>query len=73
MTPQQIDIAISDRFRRWGRFLRQEGATPMVVLSLRARDRELVITTVEEMPDELIRDALIAAAAAISEGKVDPR
>lgn len=73
LTPEQIDRVIADRFTRWGRFLRSQGATPIFVLSLRARDNELVITTAEGMPDATLRDALLAAAAAIGEGRVDPR
>jgi hypothetical protein len=72
MRTDDIDRAISDRFARWGRFPRPQGATPILVLGYRHRDGELVVTTVEEMDDRLLRDAPLAAAAALSEGRVDP-
>lgn len=71
LTDRQIDETISDRFRRWGRFLRRERATPLVVLGLRTGDNTLVVTTCEGTPDELIRDMLVAAAASIARGEVD--
>jgi len=72
MTERDIDRIVSDRFGRWGRFLREQGATPIIVLGYRHRDGELVITTAEGIADETIRDALIAAAAALSAGRIDP-
>jgi hypothetical protein len=69
MSPRDIRLAIADRFERWGRFLARQGATPVVVLGYRHADGELVVTTLEEMDDRTIRDALLAAAALLSEGK----
>jgi hypothetical protein len=68
-----IERAIADRFGRWGRFLREQGASPLVVLGLRADDETIVVCTVEEMPDGLIMDSLVAAARLIAEGRVDGR
>jgi hypothetical protein len=74
MNPRDIDIdlAIADRFERWGRFLRAEGATPILVLGLRAADETIVITTLEGMPDGVLTDALVGAVRAIAGGRADP-
>lgn len=62
LTDQQIDAAVSDRFRRWGRFLRQRRATPILVVGLQTDDSTLTVSTVEDMADGQLCDLLTAAA-----------
>jgi hypothetical protein len=49
MTPEQIAAAQAERLARWGDFLRQRNATPIMMVGLSWPANELVITCVEEM------------------------
>lgn len=78
MAPEQIQEAIEDRFGRWGKFLRENDATPSVIVGLgwpgRCRGKfELVVTCPEEMTEEMAIRQLQAAIALLKAGKVQYR
>lgn len=59
-----IPAIIADRFNRWGRFLREQNATPIMVVGLTSGPHSsLVVTTCEEMTDQQIEDTLRSALA----------
>ncbi len=67
----QINAAISDRFNRWSDWLSTQDATPLIVFGLRARDHQVVVTMVQDLPMEKVAEALEAAADAIRLGRVE--
>lgn len=71
MKPRDVDSVIRDRFFRWGKFLRDRNATPVLIMGLAHPDRQLVITTVEQMTDKQIELILIGALAAVRAGMID--
>jgi hypothetical protein len=73
MKPDDIAAAQAERLKRWGDFLRQRNATPVMMVGLSWPDKELVITCVEEMTARQIEHILTGAAAMVRRGRADYR
>jgi hypothetical protein len=71
MKPREIDAAIADRFARWGKFLRDRNASPVLIMGLTHPDHQLVITTIDEMTDAQIQEALSAALLSLRAGMIE--
>ena len=74
MKPDQISAVVDERLARWGRFLREEEATPTVIVGLgwpgARRDRhEAVITCPEGMSNDQVVEQLQVAIALIRAGR----
>jgi hypothetical protein len=69
MRDEDIDAAIDDRLAKWGKFMRERRATPMLFIGVDQRKNELVLTTVNEMTDGEIARILLAAVELFSSGK----
>jgi hypothetical protein len=69
-----IDAVIEDRFARWGKFLREQAATPILMVGLtRGPGSAFVVTTCEEMTDSQIEATLRAGLAIIERRRRDSR
>ncbi len=71
MTYSEINACITDRFERWGRFLRREGATPVLIVGLKVRDRRLTVSTVEDLSNEQIAEILMGVLVSLKAGAVE--
>jgi hypothetical protein len=67
-----IDETVDERFTRWGAFLKQQQATPLLVLGL-TKDRQLVLTTPAGGDDGLIVEMVAAALVMLKRGDNEPR
>ena len=69
-----IEDVIADRFERWGKFLREQNATPIMMIGLtRGPGSSFVVTTVEDMSDDQIEATLRAGLALMERQRRDRR
>jgi hypothetical protein len=66
-----VDMVIADRFGRWGQFLRERRATPLLMIGL-ASDGQLVVTTCE-MEDRDVVSMVEAVFLMVKAGAVEHR
>ncbi len=71
LTADQIAAATADRFERWGRFLLEQSATPIMMVSLRASDVQPIITTCEELDDETAIELLRGMLRVLRQGRAE--
>lgn len=69
-----VDAVIEDRFGRWGKFLREQRATPILMVGLTAGPGSaFVVTTCEEMTDSQIEATLRAGLAIVERRRRESR
>lgn len=73
LSDRQIAAGVDDRLARWGKFLRDNGALPTLIVGMKVDGNVPVVTTVEHLEDDLVAGLLEAVAAAIRAGRAEHR
>ena len=70
-----IDDIIDERLRKWGEFLRERQATPVLMVGLTRQGGrwQFAVTACEEAQDTEIQDMLVRAIAEVRAGCADIR
>jgi hypothetical protein len=65
-----VNAIIDERFSKWAAYLRQERATPVLVVAVDAHKGQLVFTVVNELSQADIRLMLLEAIYLIDRGLI---
>lgn len=66
-----VDAVIDERFGKWTVYFRKERVTPVLVVGVNARRRELVFTTCTGLDQSEMRAMLVEAISLIDSGKIE--
>jgi hypothetical protein len=73
LSDRDLKRIVTERLDSWGEYLVRHRSTPVLMVSLRLTDRQLILTTVEDYTDADIEVILTNALEAIWAGRTGTR